>query len=126
MKLLSVDPSNYADAPTEGIRRILSMYLGNEIPRAQKIPTEREQQIIGELTSETVVVPPMEYKMAAEYKNRDGELYISLTTDKLTNMRRELNGKLFKREYKEESVAIAESKLAAINAILEARAKAPK
>jgi 5-oxoprolinase (ATP-hydrolysing) len=24
MKLLSVDPGNYADAPTEGIRRILS------------------------------------------------------------------------------------------------------
>ena len=24
MKLLSVDPANYADAPTEGIRRILS------------------------------------------------------------------------------------------------------
>jgi 5-oxoprolinase (ATP-hydrolysing) len=24
MKLLSVDPSNYADAPTEGIRRIIS------------------------------------------------------------------------------------------------------
>jgi 5-oxoprolinase (ATP-hydrolysing) len=40
MKLLSVDPGNYADAPTEGIRRILSMYLGKEIPRAQKIPTE--------------------------------------------------------------------------------------
>ena len=39
MKLLSVDPANYADAPTEGIRRILSMYLGSEIPRAQKIPT---------------------------------------------------------------------------------------
>lgn len=40
MKLLSVDPGNYADAPTEGIRRILSMYLGKEIPRVQKIPTD--------------------------------------------------------------------------------------
>jgi 5-oxoprolinase (ATP-hydrolysing) len=27
MKLLSVDPTNYSDAPTEGIRRILNKYL---------------------------------------------------------------------------------------------------
>jgi 5-oxoprolinase (ATP-hydrolysing) len=39
MKLLSVDPANYADAPTEGIRRILSFYLKEDIPRTQKIPT---------------------------------------------------------------------------------------
>jgi 5-oxoprolinase (ATP-hydrolysing) len=39
MKLLSVDPANYADAPTEGIRRILSLYLEKELPRTEKIPT---------------------------------------------------------------------------------------
>jgi 5-oxoprolinase (ATP-hydrolysing) len=41
MKLLSVDPSNYKDAPTEGIRRILQEVTGKDIPRQQKIPTEQ-------------------------------------------------------------------------------------
>lgn len=45
MKLLSVDPANYKDAPTEGIRRLLSEGLGIEIPRAQKIPTEHIESI---------------------------------------------------------------------------------
>lgn len=39
IKLLSSDPSNYADAPTEGIRRILSQATGQAIPRGQKIDT---------------------------------------------------------------------------------------
>lgn len=33
MKLLSVDPNNYQDAPTEGIRRMLSETIGIDIPR---------------------------------------------------------------------------------------------
>lgn len=41
MKLLSVDPSNYDDAPVEGIRRILEEYTGVEIPRNSKIPTDK-------------------------------------------------------------------------------------
>ncbi|XP_072958902.1 5-oxoprolinase 1 [Typha angustifolia] len=41
MKLLSVDPSNYDDAPIEGIRRILEEFTGEEIPRSSKIPTDR-------------------------------------------------------------------------------------
>lgn len=32
LKLLSVDPANYADAPTEGIRRVLEKVEGREIP----------------------------------------------------------------------------------------------
>lgn len=38
MKLLSVDPSNYDDAPIEGIRRILEEFSGEKIPRSSKIP----------------------------------------------------------------------------------------
>ncbi|CBF78035.1 hypothetical protein AN8779.2 [Aspergillus nidulans FGSC A4] len=38
LKLLSVDPANYADAPTEGIRRVLSLYYGQEIPRGVPLP----------------------------------------------------------------------------------------
>jgi 5-oxoprolinase (ATP-hydrolysing) len=45
MKLLSVDPSNYKDAPTEGIRRILSEQTGREIPRTEKIPTGQIRSI---------------------------------------------------------------------------------
>ncbi|KAK8116552.1 uncharacterized protein PG998_004833 [Apiospora kogelbergensis] len=40
VKLLSVDPSNYSDAPTEGIRRVLEMVTGSEIPRHSPIPKE--------------------------------------------------------------------------------------
>lgn len=45
MKLLSVDPNNYKDAPTEGIRRIISEITQNEIPREVKIPTEQIKSI---------------------------------------------------------------------------------
>ncbi|PLB43363.1 hypothetical protein P170DRAFT_459786 [Aspergillus steynii IBT 23096] len=38
LKLLSVDPSNYDDAPTEGIRRILSHFYGKELPRGSPLP----------------------------------------------------------------------------------------
>ncbi|KAL6404418.1 hydantoinase B/oxoprolinase [Ilyonectria robusta] len=35
LKLLSVDPANYKDAPTEGIRRILELVTGQQLPRGQ-------------------------------------------------------------------------------------------
>jgi 5-oxoprolinase (ATP-hydrolysing) len=35
IKLLSVDPANYSDAPTEGIRRILEIATGESHPRGQ-------------------------------------------------------------------------------------------
>lgn len=40
IKLLSRDPNNYRDAPTEGIRRILEMASGRSIPRSEKISTQ--------------------------------------------------------------------------------------
>ncbi|KAM5342280.1 hypothetical protein ACJ41O_013246 [Fusarium nematophilum] len=39
VKLLSNDPANYADAPTEGIRRILEIATGNSILRGEPIDT---------------------------------------------------------------------------------------
>ncbi|KAI9742373.1 MAG: hypothetical protein M1818_003906 [Claussenomyces sp. TS43310] len=39
IKLLSVDPSNYKDAPTEGIRRILELATGDKIAREAPIDT---------------------------------------------------------------------------------------
>ena len=46
MKLLSVDPTNYFDAPTEGIRRIMSQYGPyGIIQRQTKIPTENIRSI---------------------------------------------------------------------------------
>lgn len=44
-KLLSVDPSNYEDAPTEGIRRILSTYLKTEISRHVPLPKSSIESI---------------------------------------------------------------------------------
>jgi 5-oxoprolinase (ATP-hydrolysing) len=37
IKLLSVDPTNYDDAPAEGIRRILEIATGETIPRGAKL-----------------------------------------------------------------------------------------
>ncbi|CAK9147854.1 unnamed protein product [Ilex paraguariensis] len=45
MKLLSVDPSNYDDAPVEGIRRILEEFTGENISRRTKIPTNKIEWI---------------------------------------------------------------------------------
>jgi 5-oxoprolinase (ATP-hydrolysing) len=39
VKLLSQDPANYADAPIEGIRRILEQATGKLLPRDQKLST---------------------------------------------------------------------------------------
>ncbi|CUM66612.1 uncharacterized protein PRCAT00004283001 [Priceomyces carsonii] len=36
-KLLSVNPANYPDAPTEGIRRVLEVANGCEIPKGEKL-----------------------------------------------------------------------------------------
>ncbi|KAM4688297.1 5-oxoprolinase isoform 1-T2 [Discoglossus pictus] len=45
MKLLSEDPANYRDAPTEGIRRILEEETGTVFPRDLPLNTERIEWI---------------------------------------------------------------------------------
>ncbi|KAI5866531.1 Hydantoinase B/oxoprolinase-domain-containing protein [Durotheca rogersii] len=40
IKLLSVDPANYEDAPTEGIRRILGAFTGRPHPRDAKLNSD--------------------------------------------------------------------------------------
>ena len=45
IKLLSEDPANYRDAPLEGIRRIMSHFLGSEIPRGQPLDTSQIDSI---------------------------------------------------------------------------------
>ncbi|EEP76047.1 5-oxoprolinase [Uncinocarpus reesii 1704] len=45
IKLLSEDPSNYADAPLEGIRRLLSKFERREIPRGEPIDTSKIESI---------------------------------------------------------------------------------
>lgn len=44
-KLLSEDPSNYKDAPTEGIRRILEDVTGIPHPRSERVDTSRIEHI---------------------------------------------------------------------------------
>ena len=41
LKLLSEDPGSYADAPTEGIRRLLELETGESVPRGSPVPTAR-------------------------------------------------------------------------------------
>jgi 5-oxoprolinase (ATP-hydrolysing) len=45
IKLLSEDPSNYDDAPLEGIRRLLSRFTGREIPRREALDTSMIESI---------------------------------------------------------------------------------
>ncbi|EAT82777.2 hypothetical protein SNOG_09512 [Parastagonospora nodorum SN15] len=45
IKLLSVDPQNYDDAPLEGIRRLLSKFTGTDIPRGQPLDTSKIESI---------------------------------------------------------------------------------
>jgi hypothetical protein len=41
VKLLSQDPGNYVDAPTEGVRRILEKVTGEKIERGQVLPVDK-------------------------------------------------------------------------------------
>lgn len=45
IKLLSEDPANYRDAPLEGIRRLLSKFTGEEIPREEALDTSKIESI---------------------------------------------------------------------------------
>ncbi|KAL1643079.1 hypothetical protein SLS58_005048 [Diplodia intermedia] len=45
IKLLSVDPQNYDDAPLEGIRRLLEKFTGHDIPRGQPLDTSNIESI---------------------------------------------------------------------------------
>ncbi|KAK0432871.1 Hydantoinase B/oxoprolinase-domain-containing protein [Armillaria borealis] len=45
LKLLSVDPSNYPDAPTEGIRRVLEVSSGHSIPKSAKLKLDQVESI---------------------------------------------------------------------------------
>ncbi|PHH77896.1 hypothetical protein CDD82_3302 [Ophiocordyceps australis] len=45
IKLLSEDPANYSDAPLEGIRRIMSHFLGRDIPRGEPLDTSEIESI---------------------------------------------------------------------------------
>ncbi|KAG5366566.1 5-oxoprolinase [Yarrowia sp. B02] len=45
LKLLSVDPANYEDAPTEGIRRILEKATGTKIPKGEPIDLSEVESV---------------------------------------------------------------------------------
>ncbi|KAI8391805.1 Hydantoinase B/oxoprolinase-domain-containing protein [Radiomyces spectabilis] len=45
VKLLSEDPANYADAPTEGIRRIVEQATGIKHPRNEPVPTDNIESV---------------------------------------------------------------------------------
>ncbi|PYI08427.1 hypothetical protein BO78DRAFT_441950 [Aspergillus sclerotiicarbonarius CBS 121057] len=45
VKILSVDPKNYDDAPTEAIRRVLENYYGTSIPRGTGLDTRDIESI---------------------------------------------------------------------------------
>lgn len=45
IKLLSVDPKNYSDAPLEGVRRLLEVFTNENIPRGKPLDISRVSSI---------------------------------------------------------------------------------
>lgn len=45
IKLLSVDPNNYPDAPLEGIRRLMEIFTKTKIPRGEPLDTSKIESI---------------------------------------------------------------------------------
>ncbi|KAI1614114.1 Hydantoinase B/oxoprolinase-domain-containing protein [Exophiala viscosa] len=45
LKLLSVDPANYQDAPTEGIRRVLELATGENFPRGKPLSLKHIERL---------------------------------------------------------------------------------
>jgi 5-oxoprolinase (ATP-hydrolysing) len=41
IRIVSQDPNNYRDAPTEGIRRVLEKVLEKTLPRGEKLNTDK-------------------------------------------------------------------------------------
>lgn len=39
--IVSQDPSNYKDAPVEGVRRVLEIATGDKYPRGEKLKTDK-------------------------------------------------------------------------------------
>lgn len=79
---VSQDPGNYADAPTEGIRRVLEIVTGEQIPRGQKLPTDK----IGACEASLQASICMSAKLAAHVD------YIRLSTTVATNALLERKG----------------------------------
>eukprot|EP00177_Eucheuma_denticulatum_P007592 GFKZ01013813.1.p1 GENE.GFKZ01013813.1~~GFKZ01013813.1.p1 ORF type:complete len:1296 (+),score=166.32 GFKZ01013813.1:184-4071(+) len=75
LKLLSVDPQNYEDAPTEGIRRVLELATSNPHPRGQPLDTSHIQWIrMGTTVATNALL------------ERDGEPCALVTTEGLKDM----------------------------------------
>jgi hypothetical protein len=55
--IVSQDPGNYDDAPTEGIRRVLEIVTGQKIPRASILETDK----IGTLSSNYLLEKHLRY-----------------------------------------------------------------
>eukprot|EP01134_Creolimax_fragrantissima_P002593 CFRG2593T1 len=69
MKLLSEDPSNYPDAPREGIRRILESFTGQPYPKSEPVDTSQ----IGSIRMGTTVA-------TNALLERNGEPFTFVTT----------------------------------------------
>ncbi|KAF8949330.1 hypothetical protein BGZ47_006867 [Haplosporangium gracile] len=71
VKLLSVDPSNYPDAPREGIRRILEIATGKSHPREQLVATEKlGNQSRPKIFDLSITKPDVLYQSVVEVEER--------------------------------------------------------
>ena len=98
LKLLSVDPSNYPDAPREGIRRILSQELNREIK--EPIPTELIEWVrMGTTVATNALLERKGQKMAlAVTEGFKDLLYIgNQTRPKIFDLKVEFPGVLYSR-----------------------------
>ncbi|KAG0060160.1 hypothetical protein BGZ89_012496, partial [Linnemannia elongata] len=71
VKLLSVDPSNYPDAPREGIRRILEIATGKPHPREKLVATdELGNQSRPKIFDLSITKPDVLYQSVVEVEER--------------------------------------------------------
>ncbi|GAD95409.1 hypothetical protein ANI_1_1666074 [Paecilomyces variotii No. 5] len=101
VKLLSVDPTNYDDAPTEGIRRILEIATGECIPRGCKLDTSKIDSIRMGTTVATNAL--------LERKGERSALLITKGFGELLRIGHQTRPKLFDLDIKKPDVLYAKS-----------------
>ena len=74
--LVSQDPSNYRDAPTEGIRRVLEIITAKSIPRREVLNTDKIGKSTRILPLCTIANPNPFYRFYTAFNHRRHQCFI--------------------------------------------------
>ncbi|CAJ0559691.1 unnamed protein product, partial [Mesorhabditis spiculigera] len=104
LKLLSEDPDNYADAPTEAIRRVLEEEGKQKIPRGTPIPTENIAWIRMGTTVATNALLERKGEPMALLITKGFKENFSLFADRFKELRRQTTDQLKSQGFKDEAI----------------------